>query len=61
MSKYDYPGERLFGARCETCDKPLYRDTDDVLWCPRCSQRQKIMQAIRRRPRKGTDHVHEQK
>ena len=56
MSKYDYPGEWLVDTHCETCDGPLFRDCDDSIWCPRCSQRQmrKIMQERRAiLPKKG--------
>ena len=56
MSKYDYPGERLFGARCEACDGPMFRDCDDSIWCPRCSERRmrQTMQKMRATtPKKG--------
>ena len=57
MSKYDDPGEWLIGTCSETCGGLLFRDTDDAIWCPRCSRRQarKIMQEWRAiLPKKGT-------
>ena len=56
MSKYDYPGEWLIGTCCETCGGLLFRDTDDAIWCPRCSERRmrQTMQKMRATtPKKG--------
>jgi rubredoxin len=36
MSKYDYPGERVFGKRCGDCGGVIFRDIDDSIWCPKC-------------------------
>ena len=51
MSKYDYPGERLFQQRCEECHGPLFRDALDNVWCPKCTDR-KMKAEIKRLRRK---------
>ena len=39
MSKYNFPGERLFSNGCKQCHGPLFRDVDDTIWCPMCQSR----------------------
>ena len=52
MSKYDYPGERLFSKGCRQCHGPMFRDVDDTLWCPMCQSRKEKaeMAKLRRKP-----------
>ena len=52
MSKYKYPGERLFSQRCEQCHGPMFRDVDDTIWCPMCQSRKMKAEKIRRLRRK---------
>jgi uncharacterized Zn finger protein (UPF0148 family) len=54
VSKYDYPGERLPWRQCERCGGPVFRDTDDSVWCPKCTKRdaERYIRDLRKRKEK---------